>query len=370
MRISALCLLLPVTAAFADTVKLRSGEIVEGRILQNDANGITMEVQFSPTIKDERRIDRKDIVGSAVTSDDEAAFAAIRDLQTPDTALDPKAYADFIARNLRPFLQQYPTSTRATDVKLRVQAVEADIARIKAGDKKVGGIWYTPEAYVVEKYQFDAGTILAAIKQQFAEKNYVAAMNYFVRLQTSFPNSLAYAESLPLAPKVLAKLDQQLLFTIGNLPQTKAQRQAAVDRTPPEQRAPIQAAIDAENARADAVAQAAQRGNQKFFPILPYDEKGLLAMQQSAKQLGAQLEAIDQTKFSRGAGLVRQATKELDQNELDAAQTTLAELAETWREYEGLARLQQRLTAARAAAEKAATPTTPPTAPTPTPVSL
>lgn len=370
MRLSALCLLLPLTAAFADTVKLKSGEIVEGTILKNDATGITIEVQFSPTIKDERFIERKDIAGFAATSGDEAAFAAIRDLQAPDTALDAKAYADFIAKNLAPFLQKYPTSTRVADVQLRVRAVEADIARLKAGDKKIGGLWYTPEAYVVEKYQVDAGIILAAMKQQFAEKNYVAAANYFVRLQTTYPSSLAYAESLSLAPKVLAKLDQQLLFTIGNLPQTKAQRQAAVDRTPPEQRAPIQAAIDAENARAAAVAEAAQRSNQRFFPILPYDEKGLLAMRQSARQLAEQIGAVDASKLSRGAELVRRAARELDQGNLDAAQQTLADLATAWPEYEGLSRLQQRLTAARGPAEPPAAPITPAAAPTPTPTSL
>ncbi len=343
MRFPALLIALPLSALFADAVKLKSGEIVEGKILQSDASGITIEVQFSPTITDERHLDRAEIAGSVVVSPDEVAFVAIRDLRPPDTALTPAVYDDFIAKKLRPFLRQYPTSARATDINAKIKKLDADIARLKAGDVKVAGIWYDPAAYAASKYQIDAAGLLDVMKQLVDAKNYAFALNAFDRLQTAFPASLAYADAVPLAEKNLPKLEQQLTFTVGNLPQTLAQRQAAIDRTPPEQRAPIQAAVDAENARATALADAAQRNGQHFFAILPYDEKGLKTMQENCVQFTQQLATVDKAKLALAAKLIRRATDELDAHHADAAAATIAQLKTTWTEYEGLGRLEERL---------------------------
>ena len=187
------------------------------------------------------------------------------------------------------------------------------------------------------------------MQRDLATKNYSAAMNDFVQLQRSYAGSAAYAEAVPQAGKALKLLDQQLNFAIANLPQTLARRQAAIDQTPIEQRPPIQAAIDAENARATAIAAAAQQANQPFFAILPYDEKGLQAMREASTQVAQQLATVDAKKLANAARLVRQAKEELAHNQLAAAQTTISELTAQWPEYEGLSRLQQRLTSAQTA---------------------
>ncbi|MDD5199922.1 MAG: hypothetical protein PHC88_08970 [Terrimicrobiaceae bacterium] len=338
-------LLLPLAFVYADSVKLKSGEVVEGRIIQSDANGVVIETQFSPTITDQRHIARADIAATAVASPDEVAFAKIQDLGAPDTALDVTAYTDILDRQLRPFVRKYPYSPRAQDVKAKIAAFETDMARLKAGDVKVAGIWYDPASFTAEKYQIEAAANLAAMQREAGLKNYPAALNSFGLLQRTYPSSLAFAESLPLAEKTLEKLAQQLTFTIANLPQTKAQRQAAVERTPIEQRAPIQQAIAAEDARAAAFAEAAERNGQRFFAILPYDEKGLDSMQEAAQNLAVELKAIDRKKLAAGAKLARQANTELARHELPALETTLPQLQAAWPEYEGIARLQQRLMA-------------------------
>jgi hypothetical protein len=348
-RILPILLTLPLGVAFADTIKLKSGEVLQGHVLSSDATTVTMEVQFSPTIVDQQVYNRSDIENISVESGDEIAFAKIRNLKTPDTALTPQACQSIIDKDLAPFLRQFPTSTRKADVERQITAIQADLARLKAGDIKVSGIWYDKASFEAEKYQIEAATLLEAMKQQLAAKNFAASMNSYDLMQRNYQNSLAFAEAVPTALKALASLEQQLNFEIGNLPQTKAQRQATIDRTPIESRQPIQQAIDAENAQAEATAQLAQKNNQRFFTIYAFDEKGLKSMQDATRQIEPELKAIDTAKLSRNAQLARQANNELETFQLAAAETSIEQLKTIWPEYEALGRLQQRLLASKAA---------------------
>jgi hypothetical protein len=351
-RLLPLCL--PIALATADTIELKSGETVEGRITRTDDKTITVEVQFSPTIVDERTISRTDIAHFAVQSGDEAAFAKIRDVTTPATALDAATCQKIIDGQLQPFLRQFPQSARAADVQKKIQALRADIKRIEGGDARVAGIWHAKADAAAEKYQIDAAAVVEDLRLNLAAKDYAAAANNADLLLRNYGNSLAFVEGVKLADEAIAKLQQKLNFDLANLAQTKARRQAAIDRTPVEQRQPIQQAIAAENARAAAAAAAAQKNQLRFYTIFPFDEKGLKSMQVAARQLQQKLDTIDREALEEGGRLVRRATEELAAHELPATETTLAQLQGIWPNYEGLARLEQRLQAAKTAAASAA----------------
>jgi hypothetical protein len=349
-RFLPILLLLPLAGvALADTIKLKSGEVLQGKVLKSSGASITVEVQFSPTITDRRTIARADIAGISLDAPDEAAYAKIQNVVAPDTALDSSAYKALIADTLEPFLKKYGYSARAADVKAKIEEFQADIARLDNGEVKVAGTWYDQTAAKAEKYQIAAAALLSAMRAQLDASNFPGAMNEFEQLQRKYPNSTAYAASIAPARKALVRLSQQIDFAIATLPQTKAQRQTAIDRTPAEQRADIQRAFDAEQARATAQAAAAQKQGLRFFTIFAFDEQGLKSMQQSARQLSTQLQSVNVTKLTSGAKLVQTANNELAANEIAAAETTLAELRSTWPEYEGLHRLEQWLKTEQAA---------------------
>lgn len=367
IRLITSLLLLPIVAAQADVIRLKSGETLEGKVTRTTSDEVTIEVQFSPTITDERVIARTAIEALGIISEDEEAFQKIRDADTPPTVLSPKACDAVIKDVLQPFLEQYPSSDRADTVRLRIRSIRADIERLKSGDVKVSGIWYDKSSFSVEKYQIEAATALDAMMRHAGEGNVVPALNSFALLQTSYPNSMACIEAVPLALKTLSKLLLQLNIAINELPEIKLQRQAAIDRTPPEQRQAVKQAIAAEDARADAAAKLAAANKQPFFPILPYDEKGLKAMQSTATALEKKLTAIDPGSLAEDTRLARQAHKELDEREYTGAEVTLAELAKAWPAYEALPRLKKRLddalaankASAEAAAKKSPAPKSP-----------
>jgi hypothetical protein len=351
-RFLPLLLVLPLAGAFADTIKLKSGETVQGKVVKSDASSVTVEVQFSPTITDQRQIARADIAAIAFEAPDVVAFAKICDLQPPATALDSKPYQAMVDAQLKPFLKKFGYSAHAADVKAKIAEFQTDITRLDNGEVKVSGNWYDKAAATAEKYQIAAAALLAEMQAQIAAANFPGAMNAFDKLQR-YQNSTAYAEAIVPARKALARLQQQLDFAIANIATIQAQRQAAIARTPEEQRADIQRAFDAEQARATALAAAAQKNGERFFTIFPFDEQGLKSMQQAAQQAATQLAAVNTGKLSAGAKLVQTASSELASNEVDAAESTLAELRTTWPEYEGLNRLQQWLRAEQAARKSA-----------------
>jgi len=347
-RFLPILLALPLAGAFADTIKLKSGETVQGKIVKSDSASVTVEVQFSPTITDERQIARTDIAGMSMDAPDEVAFAKIRDITEPATALDSKPYQALLDGQLKPFLKKFSYSPRATDVKAKIAEFEADVVRLNNGEVKVSGNWYDKAAATAEKYQIEAAAALAEMQAQIAAANFPGAMNAFDKLQR-YQNSTSYADAIAPARKALARLQQQLDFAISNLAATKAQRQAAIDRTPAEQRADIQRAFDAEQARATVIAAAAQKNGERFFTMFAFDEQGLKSMQQAAQQLATQLQTVNTDKLTSGAKLVQTASNELASNEVAAAESTLTELRATWPEYEGLTRLEQWLKAEQAA---------------------
>lgn len=343
-----------VSTTSADTVKLKSGETVEGKVVETTATEIVVEVQFSPTIVDKQRIPRADIAAIEKQSRDEEAYVAIEAIEIPDTATDAAALQTVLDKELKPFLRRYPTSARAADVKAKVAEFEADIERLNAGDVKVAGQWFDKETFAKEKYQVEAEKLLIQMKKSLAAGDAVDAVNTFEVLQRSYPQSVAYAEGLPVGLDAIDKFSQQLSFAVGNLPQKQAERRQTIERTPPQQRAAIEAAMKAEEDKVAAIAAATQKSGKRFYTIVPFDEKGMKLMQTNLKNLRTQMGNVNPAEFAEKAKIARRANRELADGDVEAAETSVNQLKEIWPNYEGLARLQQKIKSASEAQEKPA----------------
>jgi hypothetical protein len=334
---------LPVLAAWGDALKLKSGEVIEGRILENTADAVVIEVNFSPTIVETRTIPRADILTVAQVAADEAAFAGIKAIELPETALGVEPYDAALKEKLRPFLGKFPESPRTADVREKIKLFEAERKRIEGGEVKLAGAWLSASEHQAEKYQIDAGQILAKVRAFAAAQDWVATLNGCDLLQRSYKNSLASVEAIPIASEAVAKLAQQINFQLQNLPVILEQRTNTVERAPLQDRERVRRAMEQQEAQVAAMAGQARARNQRFYPLAAFDGKGLAEMKKSVAQVQAELAALDQLKLEKAAGLVRSANRDLADNELAAAEATIAELSDAWPEYEGIERLRQRL---------------------------
>ncbi|MGH2548265.1 MAG: hypothetical protein ACRDHN_02690, partial [Thermomicrobiales bacterium] len=305
---------LPATAS-ADAVKLKNGEVVEGKIVRSDMVGVEIEVKFSATITDVRTIPRAEIAAAAVLGPDEVAFEKLREIQAPVTALSARPYLELIDKQLRPFLKQYSNSSRVADVRDILQSLEVDLSRFKRGEVKVAGMWYDAKTRAEEKYQIEGALVLDTMRREIAAGNLPDAMNAFEMLQRAYPNSVAYAEADPLARQTLKAIGKHITFALAHLQETRTARQAAIDRTPPQERQSIVAAVARDDALAAACAATAQRNNEHFYSIFPWDEKGLRGMQQAVEQLSAGL-ATEPENLADRVSLIHQIGMELSRHEI------------------------------------------------------
>jgi len=77
---------------FADTVTLKTGERLEGKITGETDKDVTISVRVSDGVTDERTISKDDISSMDKTPPDEIAYQAIKNLRPSENAFTVSAF--------------------------------------------------------------------------------------------------------------------------------------------------------------------------------------------------------------------------------------------------------------------------------------
>ena len=118
-----------------DTVTLKSGDKVEGKILSETDAEVTISVQVTATIKDERVIKRDEIAKIDKVQPDEQAWALIANLAPGSESLERDEY-DKVKAALGYFTGTFPKSAHADLAQSRLQQFTAEQIRVGLGDRK------------------------------------------------------------------------------------------------------------------------------------------------------------------------------------------------------------------------------------------
>ncbi len=339
-----LLLTLTSSIALADSVITKAGELIEGRVLSESDTFVVIEVPFSETIMEKRTIPRDQVIAVQKESTDKLAFDQLAAIPTPGTALSASDLNELLEGRLRPFIESYPSSSYATDVKARIMSLEAEVARLEEGDIKLFGRWLTPNQQTDEQSEIEAARIHLEIKKLVAASEFGAALNEFNVLSSKYSGTVAYVRSIPLARAAAGGLLKQISFELRNLSKTLAERQQSLDRAGVAQRPQVEAAIAREDAYAKELADRAKASRVTFFQVLPYDEKGMLEMQKSAQKIAEDLGAVDTASLERGITLVAKTSAAIESGNLAAAESSSAALSEAWPKYAGLPRIKSTVT--------------------------
>ncbi len=339
-----LACLLPVSA---DTVLLKTGQRVEGKIINETPQFVTVEVPFSETIMEKRIIARADIATVEKVAGEDIAYQGIQETPDPDTLLGPEAVNEFLDGRLRPFVKEYPNYVHVPELKKRIARLEADAKRLDSGDIKIFGMWLSPSQQTAEKYQVEAARIFVELRKLNERDAFGDVLNEFGILSTKFPGSIGYVRAVPIAKEAARSFIQQIDFTLANLPATLAERQQSLDLAGVGNRAQVQSALDRQDAYAVSLAERARTQRVDFYAILAYDEKGLTAMRKSAAKLLQTIDSINTASLERAIKVIVQTHSFIESGNLAAAETTSRDLAEEWPKYEGVARIKQRIDTAK-----------------------
>jgi hypothetical protein len=275
-------------------------------------------------------------------------------------------------KKLNPFLAAHQSSPRAKDVTRKIIDLEAEKKRItESGQIKLDNRWLSAAEYAAEKYQVDAAVVLTELQEAQARNDFVSVLNLFDQLEKTHPLSAAYLDAVEPARKAAETFNLRVTQEIGLIPTKKADRDQVIERTPAPERATMRAAIERQEAQALLLVEQARKRGLRFYPPIS-DENTLRELQRSITDTLTRLRNPALKNQQQAVQAARDANRQLAENDLDAAEASLAAAQKAWSNYEALNRLKARIEGARKTPEATKstpheTPAQKPGAATPTP---
>lgn len=359
----AIAAVLVQVSAFADTVTLRSGEKLEGKVVSETAAEVTIDVQISASITDQKSIPRAQIQKVEKATPDMIAFQTIKNYKPGPTSRPVNDY-DLLITALQNFQKQFPNSVHGAEVQLDLDALEQEKARVTAGDFRVGTTWLSPEEAAKQRYQIEAEQLFNEMKT-VAQADAIGALNLFEKIEKTFPGSRIYPDAIDLARRILAAFgpDVERRLQILKLETEKFVQTLAALQEP--QKTQTMTAVRREQAQYDAALAQADKVALKWKPFIPRSEKSLTALKALIPTESTRLAALPVAQMRSSIEQAEKARAALGAKDPATADTLLKAAAAAWPANQSLVALQADLTALQA--EIAKTP--PPAAETPAKVT-
>lgn len=215
-RLLRLLPLLAIASAAADSFELKDGTKFEGTILREEGSDYIIQVQVTKSIKDERRIPKADVVSQVAEKKDETAFLEIAKLVPTPDLLNEELYAAEI-RKVEAFLKAFPSSKKTAEAKAIHDTLEAERAVIAEGGVKFGGKMVTAAERAPKAYALDASIVATALKMSVGAGDVLSALRTWSKLETEYPGSSAYRETIPLMLKVMRSHLANVTTTLNGL---------------------------------------------------------------------------------------------------------------------------------------------------------
>ena len=351
----------------ADTVILKSGEKVEGKILSETETEVTMSVQVTATIKDDRIIKRDEIEKIAKVQPDEEAWAVIANMTPGTDSLERDEY-DRVTAALSYFTSTFPKSPHAALAQSRLDEFTSEQVRVGIGEVKLNGQWLAKETVQEERVQIAGRVLLNRMKRAASAGQLTDAMANFDQMEKTFAGSASYPEAVELGRRILPSVKVAV-----EQRQTQLKRRAEDEK----QRLTIAKGADhdllvtlikKETATTEATIAAIERSGVKWLPLQPANTRSLTALTSRVTAETTRLNGLPTEKMKESIKAAEEAAEALAGGNLIRAESKLKDASSAWSANELVKRTQLKLAEAKKATNQGNTGTSPSgAAPTPPP---
>jgi len=365
----AVAAFLLATNGVADTITLKSGEKIEGKVLSETDAELTIEV-VSGGVVDERKVPKADVASVSKMKEDEIVWQQLAGIKLGDNSFPSAEQYDAYLKPLHAFLAKYPEATNRSDAEKLVGELEEEKHRVTAGEVKLNSAWLSKDYVQRESYQVGGSIAANFVKAQAARGDLIGAMNAFVALEKQFDGSRGYLEAVVFVrQQVLPNLLTQATQRIAAIPAEKAERDRGVKANVGAERAALQQEIDNEKKVAETALAEAKKAGLKWPPFLRRSDPAMKEIVKLCTETENKLKSLDLVKAGESIKLAEEARLDLEKKDLAAAEKKLKQAQPLWPKNEITKRLTAEVTALiaaekAAAAEAKATPT-----PTPKPAA-
>ena len=351
----------------ADTVILKSGEKVEGKILSETETEVTMSVQVTATIKDDRIIKRDEIEKIAKVQPDEEAWAVIANMTPGPDSLERDEY-DRVTAALSYFTSTFPKSPHAALAQSRLDEFTSEQVRVGIGEVKLNGQWLAKETVQEERVQIAGRVLLNRMKRSAAAGQLTDAMANFDQMEKTFAGSASYPEAVELGRRILPSLKVAVEQRQTQLKLRAEDEKQRLARTKGADHDLLVALIKKETAATEATVAAIERSGVKWLPLQPANTRSLTALTSRVTAETTRLNGLPTEKMKESIKAAEEAAEALAEGNLIRAESKLKDASSAWPANELVKRTQLKLTEAKKAATPGKTGTSPSgAAPTPPP---
>ena len=350
----------------ADTVTLKSGDKVEGKILSETESEVTMSVQITATIKDERVIKRDEIAKIDKVQPDEAAWASIANLAPGTESLERDEY-DRVKAALGYFTATFPKSAHAQLAQSRLDEFTSEHIRVNHGDVKLNGQWLGKEKALEEQFQIGGRILLNRMKRATSAGQLTDAMVIFDQLEKGFVGSASYPEAVELGRRVLPTLGQTIEQRNVQYKRRIEDEKQRLKNAKGADLAQLDALIKKEVSTTEATLAAIDRTGVKWLPLQPVNARSLASLAQRATSETTRLAALPIDKMKASIKAAEEARTAMAGRDFDGAEKLLREATSLWSANELAKRLQTKLADAKKAQSSSPKPNSGEAAPASTP---
>jgi hypothetical protein len=317
MKLSRSLLVLALAASIAgtlraDIVTLKDGKKLEGTILEQKPEGVLMKYKVTAKIMDEKFIPMAEIAPGGILKEkpEEVEIKELRKLLPTADLLTAEKYEQIIQDRLRPFVNRYPGTPQADEIKKMIDVFQEEKEKVVAGGIKMQGNWLTPQDARAEKYNIDAYTISQAMNEKAAAGDYSGAMREFEQLASPRKLHIAsvhYPKAVEEALATLTSFDAKLSQMIKDQPVLQKQRDDNTKRLIEPDLSRAKAAIDREVSEAN-LRYDVERKESKWITPYKYDLKRLQTLQKAVFEEKTRLQKINVAQVTKITEAIHQAT--------------------------------------------------------------
>lgn len=317
-RISlALAMAAGLSAAVADTIKLKDGTVYDGTIVEETADMYGMDVKEGKGIVDYKKIPKADVAKvDREMPDERTAQELVATLKMTPDGLSAAEYEKRIKTKIQPWLDQHKTSKVRKDVEELLKLYTEEGAKAKAGDIKLRGVWITAAEVKWNKYNINARKLRAKMESEIKANKPVDGFSTFAELESGFVASVDYPLAVEAIRKVLPKVEQALVQAAEAYPGLTEERKKQTAGPDADSDKDKKKAMDALVAKekTDFLAKVAALKKNKAPVVLfnPYDLKTITDAQAVVKKESVRLNALDLAALTAAAKKFEQGLKDLN----------------------------------------------------------
>ena len=190
----------------ADSITLKNGTVLEGKIVEENPQSITIEYKVTKSINDLKTVNRSDIAKIEKEPEDQKAFKKLGNIMPAADLLSVEDYDNIIGGSLTEFINTYPSSSLKGKVQNIIDKLRKEKSLVESGNVKLNGNWVSPEEAAKDNYNHSARIVFAKMMAMLDKSNFKDALNHFEDLENDYPHSISFTNSITSILEILPNM--------------------------------------------------------------------------------------------------------------------------------------------------------------------